>query len=142
MASLRLHLLGATFKVFIANQGLGHTMSPDAPQIAVISCVDGAYLFGHFGEALVSEHRRVREYICEATADDPFENHLYECHSVSDALRTMREWTLPLLPAEQHLLVAELERIQFMGDEDPNFIFACISRLETTMRAVGIKKRE
>ena len=142
MASLRLHLLGATFEVFIANQGLGHTISPDAPQIAVISCVDGAYLFGHFGEALVSEHRRVREYICEVTADAPFENHLYECHSVSDALRTMREWTLPLLPAERHLLVAELEGIQFMGDEDPNFIFARISCLETTMRAVGIKKRE
>ena len=30
-----------------------------APQIAVISCVDDAYLFSHFGEALVTEHRRV-----------------------------------------------------------------------------------
>ena len=29
-----------------------------------------------------------------------------------------------------------------MGDEDPNFFFARISRLETTMRAVGIKKSE
>ena len=29
-----------------------------------------------------------------------------------------------------------------MGDEDPNFFFAHISRLETTMRAVGIKKSE
>ena len=29
-----------------------------------------------------------------------------------------------------------------MGDEDPNFSFARISRLETTMRAVGIEKRE
>ena len=29
-----------------------------------------------------------------------------------------------------------------MGDEDPKFIFARISRLETTMRAVGIKKSE
>ena len=27
-----------------------------------------------------------------------------------------------------------------MGDEDPNFFFARISRLETTMRAVGIEK--
>ena len=26
------------FEVFITNQGLGHTISPDAPQIAVISC--------------------------------------------------------------------------------------------------------
>ena len=30
------------FGVFIANQGLGHTISPDAPQIAVITCVDDA----------------------------------------------------------------------------------------------------
>ena len=79
------------FEVSIANQGLGHTISPDAPQIAVISCVDDVYLFGHFGEALVSEHRRVWGYICEATAGAPFENPLYECHSVSGALRTMRE---------------------------------------------------
>ena len=40
------------FEVFIANQGLRHTISPDAPEIAVISCINGAYLFGHFGEAL------------------------------------------------------------------------------------------
>ena len=40
------------------------------------------------------------------------------------------------------LLVAELERVQFMGDEDPKFFFARISRLETTMHAVGIKKSE
>ena len=128
--------------VFITNQGLGHTISPDAPQIAVISCVDDAYLFGHFGEALVSEHRRVWGCICEATADAPFENRLYERHSVSDALKTMREWALPLHPAVRHLLVAELEGVQFMGDEDPKFFFARISRLETTMRAVGIKKSE
>ena len=67
---------------------------------------------------------------------------LYECHSVSDTLRTMREWALPLQPAERHLLVAELEGVQFMGDEDPKFFFACISRLETTIRAVGIEKSE
>ena len=79
------------FEVFIANQGLGHTISPGAPQITVISCVDDAYLFGHFGEALVTEHRRVWGYICEATAGAPFENCLYECHSVSDTLRTIRE---------------------------------------------------
>ena len=54
----------------------------------------------------------------------------------------MREWSLPLHPAERHLLVAELEGVQFMGDEDPNFFFARISRLETTMHAVGIKKSE
>ena len=78
--------------------------------------------------------------ISEATAGAPFEDRLYECHSVSDALRTMREWSLPLYPAERHLLVAELERVQFMGDEDPKFFFARISRLETTIHAVGIKK--
>ena len=64
------------FKVFIANQGLGHTISPDAPQIAVISCVDDAYLFGHFGEALVTDHRRVWGYISEAAAGAPFEDRL------------------------------------------------------------------
>ena len=84
------------FGVFITNQGLGHTTSPDAPQIAVISCADDAYLYEHFGEAPATEHRRTWGYICEATAGAPFENRLYECHSVSDALRTMREWALPL----------------------------------------------
>ena len=34
------------FDVFITNQGLGHTTSPDAPQIAVTSCADDAYLLG------------------------------------------------------------------------------------------------
>ena len=130
------------FEIFIANQGLRHTISPDAPEIAVISCINDAYLFGHFGEAFFTEHRRVWGYICEATADAPFENRLYECHSVLDALRTMREWALPLHPAERHWLVAELEEIQFMRDKDPNFFFSRISRLETTMRAVGIKKSE
>ena len=130
------------FEVFTANQGLGHTISPDAPQITVISFVDKAYLFGHFGEALVTEHKRVWGYICEATAGAPFENRFYECHSISDALRTMREWALPLQPAERHLLVAQLEGVQFMGDEDPKFFFARIFRLETTMRAVDIEKRE
>ena len=109
------------FEVFVANQGLGHIISPDAPQITVISCIDDAYLFDNFGETLVSEHRRVWEYICEATAGAPFENRPYECHSVLDALRTMREWALALQPAERHLLVAELEGVQFMGDENPNF---------------------
>ena len=56
------------FEAFIANQGLRHTISPDAPEIAVISCINDAYLFGHFGEALVTDHRRVRGYISEATA--------------------------------------------------------------------------
>ena len=28
--------------IFITNQGLGHTISPDAPPIAVISCADDA----------------------------------------------------------------------------------------------------
>ena len=34
------------FDVYITNQGLGHTTSPDAPQIAVISCAEDAYLLG------------------------------------------------------------------------------------------------
>ena len=130
------------FEAFIANQGLRHTISPDAPEIAVISCIDDVYLFGHFGEALVTNHRRVWGCISDTTAGAPFEDRLYECHSFLDALRTMREWSLPLQPAERHLLVAELERVQFMGDEDPKFFFARISRLETTMRAVGIEKTE
>ena len=79
------------FEVFIVNQGLRHTISPDAPETAVISCINDAYLFGHFIEALVTDHRRVWGYISEATAGAPFEDRLYECHSVSDALRTMRE---------------------------------------------------
>ena len=122
------------FEVFIANQGLHHTISPDAPEIDAISCINDAYRFGHFGEALVTDHRRVWGYICEATADAPFEDRLYESHSVSDALRTMREFSC--------FLVAKLEGVQFMGDENPKFFFARISRLETTMRAVGIEKTE
>ena len=142
MPFLRIHRLERRFEVFIANQGLRHTFSPDAPEIAAISCINDAYLFGHFGEALVTDHIRVWGYISEATAGAPFEDRLYECHSVSDALRTMREWDLPLYLAERHLLVAKLEGVQFMGDEDPKFFFARISRLETTMRAVGIEKTE
>ena len=46
------------FKFFIANQGLRHTISLDAPEIAVISCTNNAYLFGQFGEELVLEHRQ------------------------------------------------------------------------------------
>ena len=133
---------GRRFEIFIANQGLRHTISPDAPKIAAISCINNAYLFGHFGEALVTDHRRVWGYISEATAGAPVEGRLYECHSVSDALRTMREWALPLYPAERHLLVAKLEGVQFMGVEDPKFLFARISCPETTIRAVGIEKNE
>ena len=128
------------FEFFIANQGLLHTIFPGASEIAVISCINDAYLFGHFGEALDTDHRRVWGYISEATAGAPFEDRLYGCHSISDPLRTMREWSLPLHPAERHLLVAELERVQFMGEEDPKFFFVRNSRLETTMSAVGIKK--
>ena len=116
------------FEFFLANHSLGHTISPDAPEIAVISWINDAYLFGHFGEALVTDHRRVWGYISETTAGTPFEDRLYECHSVSDASRTMREWSLPVHPAERHLLVVELERVKFMGDEDPIFFFARISR--------------
>ena len=107
---------------FIADQDLRHTISPDAPEIAVISCTNNAYLFGQFGEELVLEHRRVWGYISKATADAPFENSLYKCHSISDALRMMREWSLPLYLAERHLLVAELERVQFMEDEESEIV--------------------
>ena len=110
------------FEFFLADQDLRHTISPDAPEIAEISCTNNAYLFGQFGEDLVLEHRRVWGYISEATADAPFENSLYKCHSISDALRMMREWSLPLYPAERHLLVAELERVQFMGDEESEIV--------------------
>ena len=72
LPSLCIHRLGETFPCFISNQGLGHTISPDAPRIDVISCADYIYLFGHFGEALVTEHSRTWGYICEATADAPF----------------------------------------------------------------------
>ena len=54
----------------------------------------------------------------------------------------MSAWALPIQPAERHLLVAESKEVQFMGKEDPKFSFARISRLETTMRAVGIEKSE
>ena len=107
---------------FIANQGLRYTISFDAPEIAVISCTNNAYLFGQFGEELVLEHRQVWGYISDAAVDAPFENSLYKCHSISDALRMMREWSLPLYPAERRLLVAELERVQFMGDEESEIV--------------------
>ena len=110
------------FEFFIANQGLRHTISLDAPEIAVISCTNNAYLFGQFGEELVLEYRQVWGYISDAAVDAPFEISLYKCHSVSDALRMMREWSLPLYPAERHLLVAELERVQFMGDEESEIV--------------------
>ena len=110
------------FEVFIADQGLRHTISLDAPEIAVTSCTNNAYLFGQFGVDLVTDHRQVWWYISEATADAAFEDRLYECHSISDALRIMREWLLPLYPAERHLLVAELERVQFMGDEESEIV--------------------
>ena len=110
------------FEFFIADRDLRHTISPDAPEIAVISCTNNAYLFGQFGEELVLEHRRAWGYISDAAADAPFENSLYKCHSISDALRMMREWSLPLYPAERHLLVAELERVQFMGDEESKIV--------------------
>ena len=79
------------FEFFIADQDLRHTISSDAPEVAVISCTNNAYLFGQFGEDLVLEHRRVWGYISEATADAPFENSLYKGHSILDALRMMRE---------------------------------------------------
>ena len=110
------------FEFFIANQGLRHTISLDAPEIAVISSTNNAYLFGQFGEKLVLEHRQVWGYISDAAVYAPFESSLYKCHSISGALRMMRKWHLPLYPAERHLLVAELERVQFMGDEESEIV--------------------
>ena len=79
------------FEAFIADQGLRHTISPDAPEIAVISCTNNAYLFCQLGEDLVTDHRQVWWYISEATAGAAFEDRLYKCYSISDALRVMRE---------------------------------------------------
>ena len=110
------------FDFFIANQGLRHTISLDAPEIAVISSTNNAYLFDQFGEELVLQHRQVWGYISDATVYAPFESSLYKCNSISDALRMMRKWHLPLYPAERHLLVAELERVQFMGDEESEIV--------------------
>ena len=110
------------FEFFIADQDLRHTISPDAPEVAVISCTNNAYLFGQFGEELVLEHRQAWWYISEATTDAAFEDRLYECHLILDALRIMREWSLPLYPVQRHLLVAELERVRFMGDEESEIV--------------------
>ena len=113
---------GQRFEFFIANQGLRHTISLDAPEIAVISSTNNAYLFDQFGEELVLQHRQVWGYISDATVYAPFESSLYKCNSISDTLRMMRKWHLPLYPAERHLLVAELERVQFMGDEESEVV--------------------
>ena len=110
------------FEAFLTDQGLCHTISSGAPEIAATSYTNNAYLFGQFGEDLVMDHRLVWWYISEATADTAFEDRLYECLSISDALRIMREWSLPLFPAQRHLLVAELERVRFMGDEEPGIV--------------------
>ena len=110
------------FEAFLTDQGLCHTISSDAAEIAVISCTNNANLFGQFGENLVMDHRQVWWYISEATADAAFEDRLYECQSISDALRMMREWSLPLYPVERHLLVVELERVRFMGDEESEIV--------------------
>ena len=110
------------FEAFLIDQGLCHTISSGAPEIAATSYTNNVYLFGQFGENLVMDHRLVWWYISEATADTDFEDRLYECPSISDALRIMREWSLPLFPAQRHLLVAELERVRFMGDEESGII--------------------
>ena len=110
------------FEAFLTDQGLCHTISSGAPEIAATSDTNNADLFGQFGEDLVMDHRLVWWYISEATADTAFEDRLYECLSISDALRIMREWSLPLFPAQRHLLVAELERVRFMGDEESGIV--------------------
>ena len=110
------------FEAFLTDQGLCHTISSGAPEIAVTSYTNNANLFGQFGEDLVMDHKLVWWYISEATADTAFEDRLYECHSISGALRIMREWSLPLFPVQRHLLVAELERVRFMGDEESEIV--------------------
>ena len=110
------------FEAFLTDQGLCHTFSSGAPEIAATSDTNNAYLFGQFGENLVMDHRLVWWYISEATADTDFEDRLYECPSISDALRIMREWSLPLFPVQRHLLAAELERVRFMGDEESGIV--------------------
>ena len=67
------------FELFFANQGLRHTISPDASELAVISCMNDACLFQHFGEVLVTDHRRAWGYLSKATAGAPFEDRLFEC---------------------------------------------------------------
>ena len=110
------------FEAFLTDQGLCHTISSGAPEIAATSYTNNAYLFGQFGENLVMDHRLVWWYISEATADTAFEDRLYECPSISDALRIMREWSLPLFPVQRHLLVAEMEKVRFMGDEESGIV--------------------
>ena len=110
------------FEFFIAKQDLRRTIAFDAPEIAVISSTNNAYVFDQFGEELVLEHRQVWGYISDATVYAPFESSLYKCHSISGALRMMRKWHLPLHPAERHLLVAELERVQLTGDEKSEIV--------------------
>ena len=110
------------FEAFLTDQGLCHTISSGAPEIAATSYTNNAYLFGQFGENLVMDHRLVWWYISEATADTAFEDRLYECPSISDALRIMREWSLPLFPVQRYLLVAELEKVRFIGDEESGIV--------------------
>ena len=110
------------FEAFLTEEGLCHTISSGAPEIAATSDTNNADLFGQFGEDLVMDHRLVWWYISEATADTAFEDRLYECPSISDALRIMREWSLPLFPVQRHLLVAELERVRFVGDEESGIV--------------------
>ena len=110
------------FEAFLTDQGLCHTISSGAPEIAATSDTNNDDLFGQFGEDLVMDHRLVWWYISEATADTAFEDRLYECPSISDALRIMREWSLPLFPVQRHLLVAELEKVRFMGDEESGIV--------------------
>ena len=51
------------FEAFLTDQGLCHTTSSGAPEIAVTSYTNNVYLFGQFGEDLVMDHRLVWRYI-------------------------------------------------------------------------------
>ena len=47
------------FEAFLTDQGLCHTISSGAPEIAATSDTNNADLFGQFGEDLVMDHRLV-----------------------------------------------------------------------------------
>ena len=109
------------FEAFLTDQGLCHTISSGAPEIAATSDTNNADLFGQFGEDLVMDHRLVWWYISEATADTAFEDRLYESLHFA-CLEDNAGVVIAPFPAQRHLLVAELERVRFMGDEESGIV--------------------
>ena len=128
------------FEFILANQGLRHTISPDAPEIAVISCINDAYPFGHFGEALVTDHRRVWGYISEATAGAPFVDRLYECHSVSDAFTTMRSSRCPFIQPSGICLWRSWRELNSWGTKTPKISFPAFPASRQRCMLSGSKK--